>query len=122
MENQALYDDLFTKVKDSLNYQEIQELISLQKENIPLLEKKLEKLKSGKVFVRIVMLSILTLMMLFSILLQANALPKLNQFILLFLMIIPVGLSNSIVGKNSLPALQNKIDNFELMLMLTKNG
>ena len=121
MENQAFYDDLFTKVKDNLNYQEIQELRSFQKGNIPLLEKKIRQLKSGIKFLRIVIFVILSIIILFSFSLQMGDLPKLNQFIFLLLMIFPIAISNSITGKKSLPALQKKIDTFEFMLILTKD-
>lgn len=121
MENQAFYDDLFIKVKDSMKYQELQELKSFKKENIPLLEKKIQKLKSGKVFLRIVMFSILTLIILFAVLFQENVTPKLNHLLFALLMFFPIALSNAISGKKSLPALQKKIDTFEFMLVLTKN-
>ncbi len=121
MENQAFYDDLFTKVKDSLNYQEIQELRSFQKGNIPLLEKKIRQLKSGIKFLRIISFAFLSLLILLAFLLQWGGVPKLNQFIFFFLMVFPIGMSNAISGKKSLPVLQKKIDTFEFMLVLTKD-
>ena len=121
MENKAFYNNLLITIKDDLNDQEIKELGSFQKENIPLLEKKIQKAKSSIKFVRIAMFIILSLIFLFAFLFEYNAVPKLNHFLFSLLMVFPIAISNTLIGKNSLPTLQKKIDTFELMLLLTKN-
>lgn len=120
MENQAFYDDLLNQVKDSLKYEEVQELKSINKENIPLLEEKIQKLKGSIRFVRISVIAILILIILAASVIQIALTPKLNRFLILFMMIFPISVANAVIGSNSLPSLQKRIDNFELMLILTK--
>ena len=121
MENQAFYDNLLKEVNDNLNYREIQELKSFKKENVPLLEKKIQKLKKNNRFGQIMMVSILLLITLFSFFLQLDIFPKLHRFFIILIMYFPILLASSIFGKGSLVKTQKKIDTFELMLVLTKN-
>lgn len=121
MENQALYENLYNQVKGNLNYREIQELNSLKEENIPVLEEKIQKLKGSIRFVRIAVIAILILIILSASLIQSELIPKLNHFLILFLIMFPISIGNAVVGGNSISALQKRIDTFEMMVILIKD-
>jgi hypothetical protein len=121
MENQAFYNSLLNGVNNNLNYREIQELKSFKKENAPLLETKIQKLKKNNRFGQIMMVSVLVLIVLFSFFLQLDIFPKLHRFFVILIMYFPVLLGSAIFGKTSLVKTQRKIDTFELMLILTKD-
>ncbi len=122
MENQTFYESLLEKIKGYLNFKETQELKSLKKENVPVLEKKIQKLKKQLRFAQIIMFFVLLLIVIISFILQLNILPKLHRFFVILLMYLPITLGPVIFGKASMVGTQKKIDTFELMLILTKNG
>lgn len=121
MENQAFYDSLIKKVKDNLNYKERQELKSLKQENIPVIEKKILKLKKQLRFAQIMMIICLIMIILFSVANQWSTTPRLHYFFVTFPWYITIYLGVGILGKGSLSHMQKRIDTFELLLILTEN-
>ena len=121
MNNRELYENLFEEVKGELNFKQVQELKTLKKENESLIEKKIKKLQKNNRFVKIMIAIILLLILIISVFLQLDILPKFHRFFGNLLIYLPLVLGISIFGKSSLANVQRKMDVFELILILTKN-
>ena len=121
MKNQKLYEDLLQQVNGRLNYQETQSLKTLNSDNIPVLEKKMHQLDRNGKMARVAIIFVLLLVVLSSLLLQLDFLPKLHQAIITLLMVIPASLGGVIFGKNSMSGIQRDRDIIEMMLILMKD-
>lgn len=85
------------------------------------MEEKIQKLKGSIRFVRIAVIAILSLIVISASLIQLELAPKLNHFLIFFMMMFPISIGNAVVGANSLTSLQKRIGNFELMVILIKD-
>ena len=118
MNRDELYESLVKEVKGNLNFKQIQVLKTLKKENEPLIEEKIHKLKKGEKINEILFHSILGLMVILAFILQTDFLQNYHHFIIILLAFLPISLSSGF------RSMKNSIANLNILrtlLMLTKN-
>ncbi len=120
MENQALFETLLKKVKDDLNFKEVQQLKSQDKANEILIEHKIQKLEKQKKLNRIYLVSLLILLIALSLILQANILWSYKHVITVLIPLLAVSINMLFYTRKSIPKTIKSLLVFELLDIISK--
>ncbi len=120
MENQALFETLLKKVKDDLNFKEVQQLKSQDKANEILIEHKIQKLEKQKKLNRIYLVSMLILLIALSLILQANILWSYKHVITVLIPLLAVSINMLFYTRKSIPKTIKSLLVFELLDIISK--
>ncbi len=120
MENQALFETLLKKVKDDLNFKEVQQLKSQDKANETLIEHKIQKLEKQKKLNRIYLVSLLMLLIALSIILQANILWSYKHVITVLIPLLAVSVNMLFYNPKSIPKTIESLMVFKLLDAISK--